>query len=48
MLTHPTLNKLEHLRFTGMARALRLQLDDPEMEHDVHGTAWPARRPRDE
>ena len=29
MLTHPTLEKLDALRFTGMARALRGQLDDP-------------------
>lgn len=29
MLTHPTLDKLEQLRFSGMLRGLRLQLDDP-------------------
>lgn len=29
MLTHPTLDKLDALRFTGMARALRSQLSDP-------------------
>jgi DNA replication protein DnaC len=32
MLTHPTLHKLEQLRFTGMARALRDQLAQPESE----------------
>ena len=32
MLTHPTLDKLEHLRFTGMVRALRRQMDDPSTE----------------
>ena len=29
MLTHPTLDKFDALCFTGMARALRSQLDDP-------------------
>ena len=29
MLTHPTLDKLDALRFTAMARALRSQLEDP-------------------
>ena len=33
MLTHPTLDKLEALRFSGMARALREQLDQPETQH---------------
>lgn len=32
MLNHPTLDKLEVLRFTGMARALREQLRAPEMD----------------
>jgi len=29
MLTHPTLDKLEQLRFHGMVRGLRRQLEDP-------------------
>lgn len=32
MLTHPLLDKLDTLRFTGMARALREQLQMPEIE----------------
>lgn len=32
MLTHPTLDKLERLRFTGMAGALREQLHTPEVD----------------
>jgi DNA replication protein DnaC len=32
MLTHPTLDKLEQLRFSGMLRALRLQMEDPEID----------------
>jgi DNA replication protein DnaC len=32
MLTHPTLDKLEQLRFTGMAKALRDQLQTPDVE----------------
>ncbi len=32
MLTHPTLDKLEQLRFKGMLRALRLQMEDPEID----------------
>jgi DNA replication protein DnaC len=32
MLTHPTLEKLERLRFSGMLRALRQQMDDPQSE----------------
>lgn len=32
MLTHPTLHKLEELRFYGMANALREQLAQPENE----------------
>ena len=32
MLTHPTLVKLEQLRFTGMAGALREQLQTPEVD----------------
>ena len=32
MLTHPTLDKLEQLRFSGMLRGLRLQLEDPTTE----------------
>ena len=31
MLTHPTIDKLEQLRFSGMIRALRLQLEDPDI-----------------
>ena len=32
MLTHPTLDKLERLRFSGMVRALRQQLSDPGID----------------
>jgi putative toxin-antitoxin system antitoxin component (TIGR02293 family) len=32
MLTHPTLDKLEAMRFTGMAGALREQLQQPEID----------------
>lgn len=32
MLNHPTLDKLEQLRFTGMLRALRQQMNDPQSE----------------
>jgi DNA replication protein DnaC len=32
MLDHPTLEKLERLRFSGMLRALRHQMNDPESE----------------
>lgn len=32
MLTHPTLDKLERLRFMGMTKALREQLQNPEVE----------------
>ena len=32
MLTHPTLAKLEQLKFSGMLRGLRLQLEDPTVE----------------
>lgn len=32
MLNHPTLDKLEALRFAGMARALREQMRSPEMD----------------
>ena len=32
MLTHPTLDKLERLRFSGMVRALRQQLIDPGID----------------
>ena len=32
MLTHPTLEKLETLRFAGMASALREQLADPDCD----------------
>ena len=32
MLTHPTLDKLEQLRFTGMARALRDQMQTPKVD----------------
>lgn len=31
MLTHPTLEKLEQLRFTGMAQALRDQIQTPDL-----------------
>jgi DNA replication protein DnaC len=32
MLTHPTLDKLEAMRFTGMAKALRDQMQTPEVD----------------
>ena len=32
MLTHPTLEKLDQLRFAGMAAALREQMESPEAE----------------
>lgn len=32
MLNHPTLDKLHALKFTGMARALNEQMDQPEIE----------------
>lgn len=32
MLNHPTLDKLDQLRFTGMQRALKQQMGDPDME----------------
>lgn len=32
MLAHPTLEKLERLRFKGMVRALRAQLNTPEID----------------
>ncbi len=32
MLTHPTLDNLEQLRFKGMLRALRLQMEDPAVD----------------
>lgn len=32
MLNHPTLQRLEELRFTGMAKAFREQLEIPEVE----------------
>jgi DNA replication protein DnaC len=32
MLTHPTIERLEDLRFTGMAKALREQMNMPEAE----------------
>jgi len=32
MLTHPTLAKLEAMRFTGMASALREQMETPEID----------------
>jgi len=32
MMTHPTLNKLEGLKFTGMARAFAEQLDTPDID----------------
>lgn len=32
MLHHPTLSKLEQLRFTGMHKALRQQMNDPQLE----------------
>lgn len=32
MLTHPTLEKLEQLRFTGMAQALRDQMQTPDID----------------
>lgn len=32
MLTHPTLDKLERLHFSGMIRALRQQLSDPDID----------------
>ena len=32
MMTHPTLNKLERLKFTGMARAFAEQLDTPDID----------------
>ena len=32
MLTHPTLDKLEKLRFGGMLRALRQQLETPDID----------------
>lgn len=33
MLNHPTLDKLDQLRFTGMQRALKQQMNDPDIEH---------------
>lgn len=32
MLTHPTLSKLEQMRLSGMATALRNQLETPDIE----------------
>ena len=32
MLNHPTLDKLERLRFTGMQRALKQQMNDPDID----------------
>ncbi len=32
MLTHPTLDQLERLRFTGMTKALREQMQNPDVE----------------
>ncbi len=32
MLTHPTLNKLQRLKFTGMANALAEQMNTPDIE----------------
>ena len=32
MLNHPTLDKLEQLRFTGMLRSLKQQMNDPDMD----------------
>ena len=32
MLNHPTLNKLQQLKFTGMATALAEQMSNPDFE----------------